>query len=409
MTRRRAAAWIALACVVPRLAVVLYERGDTLARFTEKSDDFARAFVATGVFGMVPGVPSAYTQPLYGWFLIPLYWIFGRAWLAVGIAQIVVALATALLVYELGRRYVSPRAGLLAALISTLNPYLVWHDVHVNREILDQVVGAALLLAVLLAAERRSLELCVAAGALAGLAILGNTRLTALPLALAVYLLVRHVPALAVGAFLVAAVLMLVPWVVRNRVSVGCFALTTDGRALWKANNAQTYSLLTHGKWIDDVRRIPHSEYNPEEALALYHQTGRVYRPNECAQMRFYQHLVWQFWRKHPGEKAKLTQLGVRMLWDPRTTKTVGRNAGGGLDRAREIVQPLYTVPLFLLAALGLFLVRRPVAALFAIVLGYQTLAAMLFVGATRYRVPTDFVLALLAAAALTRWKPLRE
>jgi hypothetical protein len=33
-------------------------------------------------------------------------------------------------------------------------------------------------------------------------------------------------------------------------------------------------------------------------------------------------------------------------------------------------------------------------------VLAYQTLAAVVFVGATRYRIPTDFLIALLAAAA---------
>ena len=32
--------------------------------------------------------------------------------------------------------------------------------------------------------------------------------------------------------------------------------------------------------------------------------------------------------------------------------------------------------------------------------LAYQTVAAMVFVGATRYRVATDFLIALLAAAA---------
>ena len=35
------------------------------------------------------------------------------------------------------------------------------------------------------------------------------------------------------------------------------------------------------------------------------------------------------------------------------------------------------------------------------LLLGYQWVIAMIFVGATRYRVPWDFVLALLAAAAI--------
>ena len=62
-----------------------------------------------------PGVPSAYTQPLYGWFLAGLYLPFDRSWLAVGLAQIAVAVATALLVLEIGVR-LRPGVGLVAAL-----------------------------------------------------------------------------------------------------------------------------------------------------------------------------------------------------------------------------------------------------------------------------------------------------
>ena len=60
-------------------------------------------------------------------------------------------------------------------------------------------------------------------------------------------------------------------------------------------------------------------------------------------------------------------------------------------------------VPLYLLGAIGLFLVPRFLAALTVLMLGYQTLVAMLFVGETRYRVPWDFLIALLAATALVR------
>jgi hypothetical protein len=37
------------------------------------------------------------------------------------------------------------------------------------------------------------------------------------------------------------------------------------------------------------------------------------------------------------------------------------------------------------------------------LILAYQTLAAVVFVGATRYRISTDFLLALLAAAVFER------
>ena len=89
---------------------------------------------------------------------------------------------------------------MVAAAIATLQPYLVWHDVHLNREILDQLLGAALVLLALVAVGRRTVWLAVALGAVCGLAILSNTRLLLLPLVLAAYLLwgkAGLVPALA--------------------------------------------------------------------------------------------------------------------------------------------------------------------------------------------------------------------
>jgi 4-amino-4-deoxy-L-arabinose transferase-like glycosyltransferase len=404
---KRTQLWlIAVAAIAPRVVVLVHERKDILTAFTDKSDDFAQTFVHHGTFGFVPGEPSAYTQPLYGFFLVPIYWIFGRHWWAVGGAQILVATATAFLVYAIGARALSRRAGTVAAIVSALNPYLVWHDVHLNREILDQLVGAAFVLCALIAADRRSLPWATAAGVCGGLAILGNVRLILLPVVVAVYLLFRAGWGWAPLALVAAATLTVAPWVVRNRVQVGCFALTTDARALWKANNLQTYDLLASGKWIDDVHDPPgHPFPNPEEARDLYRQTGNKVHVNECANQRYYQRRVRRFWRDHPGEKAKLAAQAVRMEWDPRTTASATESGQGAI---RDWAQPLYTSVLFALGLAGAALAPRRFAALALGLLVYQTLAAMVFVGATRYRVPYDFLIALLAAAALD-WAYLRR
>jgi 4-amino-4-deoxy-L-arabinose transferase-like glycosyltransferase len=143
VSRRRSYVLLAAIVAGPRIVALAYERNDILTSFTDKSDDFARTFLASGTYGFVAGHPSAYTQPLYGFFLLPLYWIFGRHWEIVGLAHIAVAVATAFLVYEIGRRVVSRRVGLIAAAIASLHPYLIWHDIHMNREILDQFLAAA--------------------------------------------------------------------------------------------------------------------------------------------------------------------------------------------------------------------------------------------------------------------------
>ena len=394
---------VAAAAILPRLAVLLHERGTITAAYVDKGDVFARTLIAHGTYGFIPGRPSAYTQPLYGWFLVPLYWIFSRSWVVVGLAQIAVAAATALLVYEIGRRWISPLAGLLGALAATLHPYLVWHDVHMNREILDELLAAAIVLLTLLVLDRRSVPLAVALGAVLGLAILGNVRLVLLPLVVGAFLLAARRPAIVLAALLACAVVV-APWVVRNRVSVGCTTLTTDGRALWKANNPNTLRTLEHGKWIDDVPPIPGTPPTPQDAGAIYASTGRIVPTNECAQMRYYRHLAVQWMEHHPGEKAKLAGVAARMLWQPAVTRTEGRRgAGTSLDVGRRLVEPAYMIVLDALGLVGLLYVPRRFAALTLALLAYDTLAAMLFAGETRYRVPWDFLAALCAAAAVTR------
>jgi 4-amino-4-deoxy-L-arabinose transferase-like glycosyltransferase len=403
---RRAALLLVLATALPRLAALLHERGAILASFTDKGDNFAQTYLATGTYGFIPGHPSADTQPLYGWFLIPLYWAFGRHWEVVGLAHIAVAVGTTLIVWRIGCRWLTPTIGVLAGLGVALHPYLIWHDVHMNREILDQFLAAAAVYLTLHAAERFGWRRAVPLGAVLGLAILGNVRLEALPIVLAAYLLWRagisRGTIVATAVLFAAAAVVVAPWVVRNKVSVGCWTITTDARALWKANNVNTLTTLQHGGWIDHVPQPKSFPPTPQDVFESWQRTGVVRPYNECAQMNEFQNKVISFWVHHPGDKLRLVPLDAQWLWQPSVVETRGRpGAGTWLDTVRSTAEPAFMIPLYILAAIGLFLVPRYLAWLTVIVLAYQTLTAMLFVGETRYRVPWDFLLALLAAKAL--------
>jgi hypothetical protein len=205
------------------------------------------------------------------------------------------------------------------------------------------------------------------------------------------------VPALVAVAGLAVVV---TPWAARNKAELGCFTVTTDTRALWKANNPLTYGLLTHGRWIDNTPDIPGQPPSPQDAWRYIHH----YVPtDECAQMRFYRHRAVTWIEHNPEEKAKLAALGASWLWQPSVTKTEDRpSQGGGLDSARTWLEAAYVIPVYLLAAIGVFLVSRSFAALAAALLAYNTVLAAAFAGETRYRVPWDFLLVLLAGRALT-------
>ena len=414
MRRSTAVIVVAIAAAAPRLVVLSLERGTILQEFVEKSDRFAQTLVANGTFGFLAGVPSAYTQPLYAFFLAGVYWPFGHAWLAVGLVQTAVAVGTALLVLEIGRRVGSLRVGLIAALLTTLHPYVVWHDVHVNREILDSFLLALLTLLIVVAWGRRSTWRAAAVGATAGLAILGNSRLLLLaPLVavLVVWPLRPRGPALVAGLAVVAAAAVVVaPWVIRNQANVGCATITTDARALWKANNGHTYDVLAAGKWIDDVPERPGAAPWPELAADLTLE-GKPTAVDECAQMLYYRDAVLDFWRHHPAEKAKLAGQAVMMLWQPTFTVATGESAGGtAAELGRRLIEPGYMLVLYALAIVGGFLAPRRFRALVIGFLAYNTLMAMVFAGTVRYRVPWDFLLALLAAFAIERgWVRWRE
>jgi 4-amino-4-deoxy-L-arabinose transferase-like glycosyltransferase len=403
---RTAAILLVLATALPRLAVLLHERVSIVTDNVDKGDTFAQTYLATGTYGFIPGHPSAYTQPLYGWFLIPLYWIFGRSWEVVGLAQIVVACGTTLVVWRIGHRWLSPLAGVVAGLLVAVHPYLVWHDVHMNREILDHFLAASTVFATLWAAERLSWRRALPLGALLGLAILGNVRLELLPLVLAAYLLwragVSGRTVAAAGALVAATLVVVAPWVARNRVELGCWTVTTDARALWKANNVNTYSTLTGGQWIDHVP-IPSSfPPGPQDVYDRWLKTGVVQPYDECSQMTMFEHRVVSFWVHHPAAKAKLLPIDLRWQWQPWVVEVTDLpGAGTIVGTFRTTAEPAYMIPLYILGVIGLFVVPRFFAGLVVLLLAYQTAFALAFVGETRYRVPWDFLIALLAGAAV--------
>ena len=405
MRPRRAALALVLVTALPRLAVLLYERERIVRLNVDKGDIFARQFLADGTYGFIPGHPSAYTQPLYGWFLIPLYWIFGRHWEVVGLAQIAVACATTLVVWQIGRSWLGSRTGLVAGVLVALHPYLVWHDVHMNREILDHFLAAAIVLLTLKAAEHFTPGRGAALGVVLGLAILGNVRLEALPLVVLAYIFVRgRRSALAAGAVLAAAAVVVMPWVVRNRADIGCWAVTTDARALWKANNLNTYATLKSGQWIDHVPQPKSFPPTPQDVYEHWVATGRITPYDECAQVDMFQRKVISFWVHHPGAKAQLMPLDAEWLWQPQVVGVSDRpGQGTWLDTMRFYAEPTFMIAVYALAVVGLFLVPVWFSSLAVVLLAYQTLAAMLFVGETRYRVPWDFLVALLASSALLR------
>jgi hypothetical protein len=119
---------------------------------------------------------------------------------------------------------------------------------------------------------------------------------------------------------------------------------------------------------------------------------------------------VIDFWREYPGEKARLARQAVLMLWRPASTVEGDEPSRSGASGwVRDAAEPAYVLALYVLAVAGLFVAPRRYVALAVLLLAYNTATAMVFAGTARYRIPWDFLLALLAGFALVRgWEALR-
>ncbi len=197
------------------------------------------------------------------------------------------------------------------------------------------------------------------------------------------------------------AALVVAPWVVRNEVERRLRALTTDARALWKANNEHTLETLRGGGWIDDVPSIPGAPITPQEAGALYQADGarrarrRVRADALLPLARARLHGATTRARRRSSRCMARSVLAAARDEDGRTS-----GVGHAARHRARLGEPLFASRLSSSRSRASCSCRGTSSGSLSL-LAYQTLAAMVFVGQTRYRVPWDFLLAVPAAAAL--------
>ena len=222
---------------------------------------------------------------------------------------------------------------------------------HVNREIVDQVCAAALVLLTLRVAERPSKRLAALLGVVTGLAMLGNTRLVFIPILCAALPRLeaaaharhgrRRGPRPRRGGGRRDALAR--PQ--RGRTSAAWRSRPTAARCGRRTTRRRTRcSPPASGSttWRrNSPRPAPPNQLTPEDAYGYYTKPGVglqyavAHYPNECVEMSFYEHLAAQYVKHHPGGKAKLAALSEQLLWQPNVFETTGRNGAGHAARRR--------------------------------------------------------------------------
>jgi 4-amino-4-deoxy-L-arabinose transferase-like glycosyltransferase len=259
----------------------------------------------------LPTGPSAWAPPVYPYILAGVFRLFGiysnlSALVILAINSIFSAL-TCLTLYRIGEKIYGAAVARATAWTWALFPYAIYWPVRVVWEMSLSafLLSLAFLLTLHMADEPPRPRMWIGFGLLWGLLALTNTAvLSLLPFCL-LYLLWRlpqpSRQLVGLGLCILAAGLVVSPWLVRNYAVFGKFVFVRDNLPLemHMANNDQSTGLWT---------RSEHPGNDPE-AMRRFQELGEI-RFMEEKQQQF-----GEFVREHPGRFFRFTLDRVLYFW----------------------------------------------------------------------------------------------
>jgi hypothetical protein len=384
--------------IVARVAYLLWEPACALAGDESSWVALATQELGRPRRGLDPfRVRLIFYPPLYPYFVAILHRVFGSLdaalWAQAGLGALLVPA-----VGRAGRTAFSPRVGLAAGAVVAVYPDLVWFSVHFWSETLFVVALWWGIERVLRADVSGSRGAAAVAGILWGLSTL--TRELSLYLApfAALWLARGTMPgggreprSAARGGigrasvFLLALVLTLAPWTIRNAIVFHAFipVSTMGGSNLWQGNVPLTHLEVheTLGEITDPIERDRHARRLARQVI-LEQQPSWVFEKT-AAQMP-------EFWK-----------AGSEIL-----DHLVGRGACGSLTLATvKTIEVVVVGPYLLLLGLGLVGLARwratPGGVLLLVLAAAYNFAHIVAYATTRFRLPILPVVFLFAAAVL--------
>jgi 4-amino-4-deoxy-L-arabinose transferase-like glycosyltransferase len=359
-------------------------------------------------FARIPGQPTSIRPPLYPGMIAATFAVSGIGNLqAVRFVQILLALATAALVFALGRQVFTPRVGRYAAALFFLYPSYIFFNFTILTETLFILWLVAFVLLSVMLVQTPRLVTALGCGLALGLAALTRSVLWPVPLIFCplVALLLRGNLRMRIAlpaAVLAGYAIVVTPWAVRNTKLQGVLTIvdTMGGMNL----------------------RLGNYEYTPDDRMwAAVGLTGERNWSYSIAQEFPGQHLTegqkekWaqrkaiEYMRANPGTTARRSLIKFADFW--------------GLEReyASGVQQGLYTPPLWLGTLVSVLIVVVYLAVILAgaagiwlaaphwrthvllllpiaIITGVHTLVF----GHSRYHLPLIPVFAVYAAAFVT-------
>jgi len=337
-------------------------------------------------------------QPLYSFYLMIVYGIFGVSVGTVRTIQLFIGVITTMIFYGLGSELGRERGGrqgywtgrLAAGLCAVYGP-LIFFEGQMLAPGITVPLTAAAFWCLLSAGNRDRLWLLIVAGALTGLALMGRPNLlVVLPVGL-IWLLLRSwsyaSKALAVGLAAAGLCLGLLPSWVHNASSGQELVLVSSsgGHSFFIGNNSQATGgfHVPRGEKIDDSS---HQAYRRSLTVLAERAQGQKLTPGEVSS--YWYQRGFEFWGAHPGQALVLT--GKKILLSVNGYERPIHHSYVFGEQLAPVLGWLVTFAVvFPFAILGILLGWRRYAGsgLLAVSGGAYLLTLVLFYVADRYRI----------------------
>ena len=330
-------------------------------------------------YNNVPLAPTAQQPPLYPFLFAGVFKLFGvysqKALWVITELNALVGAAVAPLICLVGKRYLSPTAGLIAGWIWALSPAIVAADLLGSNYPLSALV--ILLWLLILPTISGSVNGSIFLGVILGLAVLLNPLLGILLPASAPWLYQYWKRAFVI---VLASVIVVTPWIVRNYIALGHFYPIRDNFALelYIGNHA---GMQEHGtgrcpwKLCDGTEDYGTAEF-PDQSR-LYVTAGEAIFMQTMRQQALV--FIWA----EPASFLVRSAKRAASFW--------------------LLPYPWFYFPLFVLMCLGLIRIPSPAKIFFLIMLALYPISFYVteVAWAPSYRHPVESLMLLSAAVAL--------
>ena len=343
--------------------------------------------------------PSAGHPPTYLLYLAGFTKMGANTWMAHRLASCILGALMVLFIGLAAREIAGDRAGIVAAVFGAGYANLFINDEMLMSESMAALAVAMVMWAVLRVWKIPSMRRCLELAAAIGFAALTRAELLTLALLFIVPLIAgrRDLPwrdrVLRIGASAVVVALMIAPWVGYNLSRFNNPVLMSNGigGVALMGNCDATYDGPLLGYWyIGCGEKFAGDLAGDESDRELRWRTAG-----------------FDYLTDHLDRFPVVALARVGRMWDfyrpSQNTNFNGSLEGRGLGASQLAIRQYW--PLLVLSVVGLALLRRRRILIwpFFVLAGLVTFTAITSFGITRYRIPVDVCLAILAAVPVAR------